>query len=66
LEKYGFHPYAFDTAGLVRSGEMSREEGIKKLNQELSQPLIEEAAEKLNFNMKNLEVENSQKTSTTI
>ena len=66
LEKYGFHPYAFDTAGLVRSGEMSREEGIMKLNQELSQPLIEEAAKKLNFNMKNLEIENSQKTSSTI
>ena len=66
LEKYGFHPYAFDTAGLVRSGEMSREEGIKKLNQELSQPLIEEAAKKLNFSMKNLEVESSQKRSTTI
>jgi len=61
LEKYGFHPYAFDTAGLVRSGEMSREEGIKKLNQELSQPLIEEAAEKLNFNMKNLDAKNSHK-----
>jgi tRNA(Ile)-lysidine synthase TilS/MesJ len=47
LEKYGFHPYTFDIAGLVRSGEMSREEGLEKLHQELSQPLIEEAAEKL-------------------
>ena len=52
LEKYGFHPYAFDTAGLVRSGEMSREEGLEKLNQELSQPLIEEAARKLKLNIK--------------
>lgn len=57
LEKYGFHPYAFDIAGLVRSGEMSREEGLKKLNQELSQPLIEDAAEKLN-----LKVHRHQKT----
>lgn len=51
LEKYGFHPYAFDTAGLVRSGEMSREEGFEKINQELSQPLIEEAAKKLKLDM---------------
>ena len=53
LEKYGFHPYAFDTAGLVRSGEMSREEGFEKINQELSQPLIEEAAKKLKLDVKN-------------
>ena len=59
LEKYGFHPYAFDTAGLVRSGEMSRKEGFEKINQELSQPLIEEAAQKLKLN-----VTNSKKTAT--
>lgn len=56
LEKYGFHPYAFDVAGLVRSGEMSREEGFEKINQELSQPLIEEAARKLK-----LKIESSQR-----
>ncbi|AKB24230.1 hypothetical protein MSMTP_0761 [Methanosarcina sp. MTP4] len=49
LEKYGIHPYAFDIAGIVRSGDMSREEGLEKLHQELSQPLIEEAAKKLNY-----------------
>ena len=53
LEKYGFHPYAFDIAGLVRSGEMSREEGLDKLRQELSQPLIEDAAEKLEIKLNN-------------
>ena len=52
LEKYGFHPYAFDVAGLVRSGEMTREEGFEKINQELSQPLIEEAARKLKLKIK--------------
>ncbi len=52
LEKYGFHPYAFDTAGLVRSGEMSREEGFEKINQELSEELIEEAAKKLKLKIK--------------
>jgi len=35
---------------------MSREEGLEKLNQELSQPLIEEAAEKLE-----IKINNSQK-----
>lgn len=52
LEKYGFHPYAFDTAGLVRSGEMPREEGFEKINQELSEELIEEAAKKLKLKIK--------------
>jgi len=53
LEKYGFHPYAFDTAGLVRSGEMSREEGFKKINKDLSKQLIEEAANKLKLKINN-------------
>ena len=53
LEKYGFHPYAFDIAGLVRSGEMPRGEGLVKLHQELSEPLIEEAAEKLEVKVNN-------------
>ncbi|MFZ2497793.1 MAG: asparagine synthase-related protein [Methanosarcina sp.] len=61
LEKYGFHPYAFDTAGLVRSGEMSREEGFGKINQELSEQLIEEAAKKLK-----VKVKSPQKILTTI
>ena len=32
LKQYGFHPYAFEIAGLVRGGYMSREEGLKKLS----------------------------------
>lgn len=51
LQKYGIHPYAFDIAGIVRSGDMSREEGLKKLNQELCQPLILDAAKKLNLDV---------------
>jgi tRNA(Ile)-lysidine synthase TilS/MesJ len=31
LQQYGFHPYAFEIAGLVREGYMTREEGLKKL-----------------------------------
>ncbi|WP_406656889.1 hypothetical protein V7O62_13635 [Methanolobus sp. ZRKC2] len=49
LQKYGIHAYAFDIAGIVRSGDMSREEGLKKLNQELSQPMILDAANRLNL-----------------
>jgi tRNA(Ile)-lysidine synthase TilS/MesJ len=52
FEKYGFHPYTFDVAGLVRSGEMPREEGFEKINQELSKPLVEEAAKKLKLDLK--------------
>ena len=31
LGRYGFHPYAFEVGGLVRSGAMSREEGLANL-----------------------------------
>ncbi len=31
-QKYGFHPYAFEIAGLVREGCMTREEGLAKLD----------------------------------
>jgi 3'-phosphoadenosine 5'-phosphosulfate sulfotransferase (PAPS reductase)/FAD synthetase len=36
IEKYGFHPYAFEIAGMVRTGIMPREEGLRKIytNQE--------------------------------
>jgi len=53
LEKYNIHPYAFDIAGIVRSGDMSREEGLEKLHRELSLPLIKEAAKKLKLKVKN-------------
>lgn len=31
IDKYGFHPYAFEVAGLVRGGVLSRSEGIAKV-----------------------------------
>jgi tRNA(Ile)-lysidine synthase TilS/MesJ len=31
MEKYGFHPYAFEVANLVRDGFMTRDFGLKKL-----------------------------------
>lgn len=33
IEKYGFHPYAFEIAGMVRCGAMTRAEGLKKLEE---------------------------------
>ncbi|UCF57597.1 MAG: hypothetical protein JSW15_03780 [Deltaproteobacteria bacterium] len=32
IKQYRFHPYAFEIAGLVREGYMTREEGLKKLS----------------------------------
>lgn len=32
LDRYGFNPYAFEVAGLVREGCVSREEGLLKLS----------------------------------
>ncbi|MBP7507597.1 MAG: hypothetical protein KA807_07245 [Prolixibacteraceae bacterium] len=31
IKKHGFHPYVFEIAGMVRSGVMAREEGLKKI-----------------------------------
>jgi tRNA(Ile)-lysidine synthase TilS/MesJ len=31
LVRHGFHPYAYEIAGLVRGGQMSRDEGLAKL-----------------------------------
>ncbi|MCM1986847.1 MULTISPECIES: hypothetical protein [Methanococcoides] len=51
IKKYQIHPYAFDIAGLVRSGDMTQEEGLEKLHKELSKPLMEVAAKKLNMEL---------------
>ena len=41
MKKFGFHPYAFEIAGLVREGVMSREEGLEKLGKEPSQEIVD-------------------------
>lgn len=46
-EEYGFHPYAFEIAGLVRNGHMSRDEGLKKLSTPVDQKTISYVKEKL-------------------
>lgn len=46
-DQYGFHPYAFEMAGLVRMGVLSREEGLKRLSDPGNQQMIEEVKQKL-------------------
>ncbi len=41
LDKYHIHPYAYDTAALVRKGNMKREDGMKKIIMDVSDPSIE-------------------------
>ena len=46
-ERFGFHPYAFEIASLVREGHMSREEGLKRLSTEPDLRTVESVASKL-------------------
>ncbi len=46
-EQFGFHPYAFEIANLVREGYMSREEGLEKLSKKLDEKIIRQVEEKL-------------------
>ena len=41
MDTYGFHPYAFEIAGLVREGYMTREEGLKKLSTPSDEKIID-------------------------
>jgi tRNA(Ile)-lysidine synthase TilS/MesJ len=41
-DQFGFHPYAFEIAGLVRMGVLSREEGLKRLNEPADERIVEE------------------------
>jgi len=47
LDKFGFHPYAFEVAELVRIGSMTREEGLARLNNSGNPEIIEQVKEKL-------------------
>ncbi|MDY6933680.1 MAG: hypothetical protein SVZ03_05575 [Spirochaetota bacterium] len=48
-KRFGFHPYAWEIAGIVRGGNMHREEGIIKTNQEEDMNMVKYAADKLNI-----------------
>lgn len=46
-ERYGFHPYAFEIAGMVRRGVMTRAEGLKKLDEPLNTATVAAVKKKL-------------------
>jgi predicted PP-loop superfamily ATPase len=47
IEKYGFHPYVWEIANMVREGVVTREEGYKKIYSEQSADLVNAAKERL-------------------
>jgi len=47
LDHYGFHPYAFEIAGLVRSGVMTRAEGLEKMEAPQDEKTIRQVKSKL-------------------
>jgi hypothetical protein len=51
-EQYGFNPYAFEIASLVREGIMTREDGLAKLSMPADQNLINCIKNQLDLNHK--------------
>jgi len=47
IKQHGFHPYAFEIAGLIREGYMTREEGLKKLSTPPDPEVIDYVRKKL-------------------
>lgn len=47
IKAFGFHPYAFEIAGLVREGYMTREEGLNKLSTPADQKVVEYVKKRL-------------------
>lgn len=50
IDRYGFHPYAFEIAEMVRTGVMSREEGLEKIGNIGNEQTIIQAKKKLGIN----------------
>ena len=50
-KRYNFHPYAWEIAGIVRSGSMDRNEGLEKTTTEENMDMVKYAASKLNYNL---------------
>jgi hypothetical protein len=46
-KKFSFHPYAWEIAGIVRSGSMDREEGLNKVCQDEDMAMVRYAADLL-------------------
>ncbi|MCX5701479.1 MAG: hypothetical protein NTW64_00655 [Candidatus Omnitrophica bacterium] len=50
IQKHGFHPYAFEIAGMVRMKVMSRKEGMEKIyNNQNNEDIVTSVRKKLNF-----------------
>jgi len=47
LKRYGFHPYVWEIANLVREGVMARDEGYRKIYEEQNEAFIAAARQKL-------------------
>jgi predicted PP-loop superfamily ATPase len=47
IRRYGFHPYVWEIANMVRQGVMTREEGIRKIYDEQPDCLADRARERL-------------------
>jgi len=50
-EKFGFHPYAWEIAGIVRAGGLSREEGIEKTTQPEIMEMVKYGADRLGISI---------------
>ena len=46
-EKYGFHPYVWEIANMIRSGIMERDEGIEKIYPPENQDMVKYAGDRL-------------------
>lgn len=46
-DKYGFHPYVWEIANMVRAGSMSREKGLEKIEAPENPEMVEYARKKL-------------------
>jgi len=47
IDRYNFHPYAFEIAEMVRTGVMSRKEGLEKISEPGNDATIKFARERL-------------------
>ncbi|MFA5118298.1 MAG: hypothetical protein WC695_05540 [Candidatus Omnitrophota bacterium] len=47
IERFGFHPYVYEIAGMVRSGEMGRNEGLEKMKENANADSVESVKKRL-------------------
>jgi hypothetical protein len=46
-ERFGFHPYAFELAGLVRNGYLERDEAIRRIEEESNKGVVSMVRDRL-------------------